>query len=115
MKNTIEYKGYVGSVEFSETDDRLFGKVQGIRSLILYEGSTVRELIADFHSSVDEYLDICKSEGMEPEKAFKGSFNVRFHDIDLHKRAAVYAYNHQTTLNRVMEASVTEYLANHSS
>ena len=29
MKNTIEYKGYIGSVEFSETDALFFGKVWG--------------------------------------------------------------------------------------
>ena len=30
MNNTMEYRGYVGSVEFSEADQLLFGKVQGI-------------------------------------------------------------------------------------
>ena len=34
MNNTIEYKGYIGSVEFSEEDNLFFGKVMGIRSLI---------------------------------------------------------------------------------
>ncbi len=34
MQNTMTYKGYVGSIEFSEEDCLLFGKVQGIRSLI---------------------------------------------------------------------------------
>ena len=33
MKNTMEYKGYIGSVEFSEGDGIFFGKVMGIRSL----------------------------------------------------------------------------------
>ena len=33
MNNTIQYKGYVGSVEFSEEDGIFFGKVMGIRSL----------------------------------------------------------------------------------
>ena len=33
MNNTIEYKGYIGSVEFSEEDNLFFGKVMGIRSL----------------------------------------------------------------------------------
>ena len=32
MKNIMEYKGYIGSVEFSEADGLFFGKVQGIRS-----------------------------------------------------------------------------------
>jgi ABC-2 type transport system ATP-binding protein len=35
----MEYKGYVGSVEFSENDGVFYGKVQGIRSLISYEGT----------------------------------------------------------------------------
>ena len=105
MNNTMEYKGYIGSVEFSETDKILFGKVQGIRSLISYEGTTVSELIADFHGAVDDYLAICDREGKIPEKAFKGSFNVRFKDPELHKKAAVYV-----SLNSVVEESVAEYL-----
>ena len=39
MNNTIQYRGYVGSVEFSEEDGTFYGKVLGIRSLISYEGS----------------------------------------------------------------------------
>ena len=42
MKNTLEYKGYVGSLEFSEEDSLLFGKVLGIRSLISYEGESAK-------------------------------------------------------------------------
>ena len=110
MNNTIEYKGYIGSVEFSETNQILFGKVQGIRSLISYEGTTVSELIEDFHGAVDDYLELCSEEGKTPEKAFKGSFNVRFKNPDLHKKAAVYAYNHNVSLNSVVEESVAEYL-----
>ena len=36
MNNTIQYKGYIGSVEFSEEDGLFYGKVMGIRSLISY-------------------------------------------------------------------------------
>ena len=44
MKNLIEYKGYLGSVEFSSEDEVFFGKIQGIRSLISYEGTTASDL-----------------------------------------------------------------------
>ena len=50
MKNLMEYKGYVGSVEFSAADELFFGKVQGIRALISYEGTTAAELVSDFHN-----------------------------------------------------------------
>ena len=69
MNNTMEYKGYVGSVEFSEADGVFFGKVQGIRSLISYEGETAEELIQDFHEAVDDYLVLCEEEGRMPEVA----------------------------------------------
>jgi len=56
MSSTMEYKGYVGSVEFSEADGIFFGKVKGLRVLLSYEGCTEAELEADFHASVDDYL-----------------------------------------------------------
>lgn len=59
MSNTMEYKGYLGSVEFSETDGVFFGKVLGIRALISYEGTTAKELVEDFYGAVDDYLALC--------------------------------------------------------
>ena len=56
MKNTMKYKDYLGSVEFSEEDGVFFGKVQGIRALISYEGTNAKELVSDFHSAVDDYF-----------------------------------------------------------
>ena len=61
MNNTIQYKGYVGSVEFSEEDSIFYGKVLGIRSLISYEGENAAELLNDFHDAVDDYLKYCKA------------------------------------------------------
>jgi len=79
LDNTIEYKGYIGSVEYSENDGLFFGKVLGIRSLISYEGNSSAELLKDFHNAVDEYLKICANEGVEPEVAHAspGSVSIR--------------------------------------
>lgn len=68
IKNIMEYKGYLGSVEFSEEDEMFFGRVLGIRSLISYEGDNAKDLISDFHAAVDEYLKLCEDEGKKPEK-----------------------------------------------
>ena len=67
MNNTIQYKGYVGSVDFSEDDSIFYGKVLGIRSLISYEGENVKEFIDDFYQAVDDYLAFCHSENIQPE------------------------------------------------
>ena len=41
MNNNMEYKGYLGSVEFSEEEAVFFGKIMNIRLLISYEGKNV--------------------------------------------------------------------------
>lgn len=110
MNNIMQYKGYVGSVEFSEADGILYGKVQGIRSLISYEGTTVRELVDDFHGAVDDYLALCAEEGTPPEVAYKGSFNVRFKKPENHRRAAIYAMTHGQSLNGFVETCVEKEL-----
>lgn len=109
MRNTMTYKGYIGSVEFSEEDGLFFGQVQGIKSLVSYEGTTVGGLVEDFHGAVDDYLALCEDEGREPEVAYKGSFNVRV-SPELHRAASVYAMNHQQTLNRFVNDAMREKL-----
>ena len=110
MNNIIKYKDYIGSVEFSEADGIFYGKVQGIKSLISYEGTTANELIADFHGAVDSYLESCKVNGDTPETAFKGSINIRFKDQEQHRRAAVYAISHNQSLNSFIVEAIDDKL-----
>lgn len=112
MKNTIEYKGYVGSIEFSQEDSLFFGKVMGIRSLISYEGTNAQELVTDFHDSIDSYLEMCKAEGKTPEKAYKGSFNIRI-SPELHKQAVICAISKQMTLNSFVETALRQMVGSH--
>ncbi len=79
MNNTMNYKGYIGSVEFSESDNVFFGKVMGIKALISYEGETAKELVNDFHGAVEDYLELCREEGKEPEKPTKAVLTFAFH------------------------------------
>ncbi|MBR6027511.1 MAG: type II toxin-antitoxin system HicB family antitoxin [Clostridia bacterium] len=110
MSSTMEYRHYVGSVEFSEADGLFYGQVLGIRSLISYEGATAAELVQDFHGAVDDYLAACAAEGSSPETAYKGSLNIRL-GAELHRQAAVYAINHRQSLNSLIEQAVREKLA----
>lgn len=102
MKNTMKYRDYVGSVEFSEAKECFFGNVLGIRKNISYEGEDVRSLIRNFHEAVDGYLADCSEAGTEPEKAYKGTFNVRVSE-NLHREAALYGLNNNMSLNSVVE------------
>ncbi len=102
MHNTMKYKTYIGSVEFSEAKECFFGNILGIRKNISYEGEDVRSLIRNFHEAVDDYLADCSEAGTEPEKAYKGTFNVRVSE-NLHREAALYGLNDNMSLNSVVE------------
>lgn len=99
MNNILEYKSYIGSVEFSSADKVFFGKVVGIKDLVTFEGESVKELENAFHEMVDDYLLTCKQLGKEPEKTYKGTFNVRL-SSDLHKKAALLANRRNLSLNQ---------------
>ena len=101
----LNYKGYVGSVEFSEIDEVFHGKVLGIRSLISFEGDSVKSLVKDFHESVDEYLEFCADNNIKPEQPFKGSFNIRI-GSELHRQAALFALARGLSLNTLVTNAI---------
>jgi Uncharacterized protein encoded in hypervariable junctions of pilus gene clusters len=105
MSNLMEYKGYYGTVEFSDTDNVLFGKVVGVNGLISYEGDGVQSLKADFEGAVDDYLEMCNENGIEPDKVYRGSFNVRV-SPELHRQLALYSAARGRTLNATVEEAI---------
>lgn len=107
--STLEHKGYDGSVDYSSEDHILHGKILGIRDSVSYEGEDVRTLEQNFMAAVDEYLAFCEAEGKQPEKPFKGTFNVRVKPR-LHKLAALRAIEENKKLNNVVEEALEEYL-----
>jgi len=61
MANTIEYKGYIGSIEYSSEEKCFFGKIEMIDDLVTFEATTALELKENFHAVVEEYLEMCNA------------------------------------------------------
>lgn len=99
MKDMMEYKGYLGSVHYDEKDALFYGKVEFIKALISYEAADAGKFRKAFEEAVDDYMDLCRQKGTEPEKPFKGSFNVRVLP-ELHRRAALAAERKGISLNK---------------
>jgi len=110
MKDMMEYKGYFGSVQYNDEDEVFYGKIAFVRSLVSYEGESVKELKQAFCESVDDYLELCEETGKKPELPFKGTFNVRT-GAELHRKAAIFAETHQTNLNTVVKDALEQYLS----
>lgn len=105
----LEYKEFIGSVEYSNKDDILFGKIIGISSLVSFEGDSIKSLREDFEGAVDDYLDICEANNVVPEKSYKGSFNIRISPV-LHKELALISSSRGVSLNNVVREALSVYV-----
>ncbi len=105
---TMKYKGYTGSVDYSEEDNCLYGQVLGMsRDNITYEGQDVNELRRDFEGAVDDYIARCKARGMEPRKPYSGNLNVRL-TPEIHSRIATLAQQTGTTINSYIRQTLAK-------
>ncbi len=105
--NTLKYKGYVGSVAYSEADKVFFGKIEGIDGLGNYEGESVSELTDAFQEAVEDYIVFCEEHNRKPEKSYTGTFNVRIAP-DTHRDIAHLAAEAGISINAFVRKALGE-------
>ena len=105
----MKYKGYIGKVEYDDENRVFTGNVINVKTVITFHGETVDELESEFKASVDDYLEWCKEDGVEPEKPYSGKFNVRL-TPQMHQEAALKAGKMGISLNRFVECAVEKEL-----
>ncbi|HRW98945.1 MAG TPA: type II toxin-antitoxin system HicB family antitoxin [Cyclobacteriaceae bacterium] len=110
MKNALTYRGYTGTVDFSNDDEIFFGKIIGINDLVTFEADTVQKLKRNFKDAVDDYIDTCAKLKKDPDKEYKGSFNVRVKP-SLHRKAAIKSASLNISLNQLVEKALEKEVA----
>lgn len=105
MSNLLEYKGYYGDTKVSIEDGVVYGKVLYINDLVTYEADLVTDIQCSFETAVDDYLRFCAEHNREPNKSFKGSFNVRI-TPELHKNADLEARKRKQSLNQFVSVAI---------
>jgi len=111
LSELMKYKGYYGSAHYSNEDKIFHGRLENIRSLVSYHATGVESLIQAFREAVEDYLDTCDREGIEPEIPFKGSFNVRL-TPEIHRDAAFQARSEGVSFNQFIKMTLEERLYN---
>jgi predicted HicB family RNase H-like nuclease len=97
--NTLEYKGYLGVIEFDDEAGIFHGEVINLRDVITFQGACVEELRQALKDSVEDYLAFCQERGEEPEKPFSGNLPLRI-DPGLHRKIFTRARQEGKSLNR---------------
>ena len=94
----MEYKGYIGKVEFDDEAGIFHGEVINTRDVITFQGESVEDLKHAFHDSIDDYLAFCKERGEDPDKPFSGQFVTRV-PPELHRQVNLAAILSGKSLN----------------
>ncbi len=109
MSNVLKYKGYAATIEYSTEDRLLVGRIHGLSDTLSFACESADEVEPQFHALIDDYLEMCKDIGKEPERQFSGSFNVRV-TPDLHKKAYYAAMDDGISLNEWINKAVEDEL-----
>ena len=112
MANTIEYNGYIGSIEYSNEDRCFSGKLEMIDDLVTFEATNADELEENFQNAVNEYIETCKELNSEPQKTYKGVFNVRIDPV-LHRRIYQEALKAGISLNAFVQKALNNQVEHH--
>ncbi|MFP3089995.1 type II toxin-antitoxin system HicB family antitoxin [Treponema sp. TIM-1] len=106
----MEYKGYLGTVEYDAEAKLFHGDIINTRDVITFQGTTAAEIEKAFKDSVEDYLAWCKEEGVEPEKPYSGKFNLRL-SPELHKEVAIKARKLKISINSFVEKAIIDEIA----
>lgn len=107
--DTLKYKDYEGTAELDMTRGVCRGKILFIDDLVTYESALPADLQREFEAAVDDYLETCSDLGREPQRPFRGQFNVRIAP-GLHRAAARRAVIDGVSLNEVVVRALDDYV-----
>ena len=79
----------------------------GLKDVITFQGTSVKELEEAFRGSVDDYLAWCKERGEVPEKSYSGKFNIRT-TPDTHAHLAIEAARRGISLNDLVNERLSQ-------
>ena len=96
---TMTYKDYAARVEFSDEDDCFVGHIAGIRDVVGFHATSVKELRAVFREAVDDYLATCENLGRRPQRPYSGKVMLRI-PPEIHALAAMKAEAVGKSLNQ---------------
>ena len=99
--NTMNYKGYVARIEYSDDDDCFIGHIAGINDVVGFHGDSVSELHAAFEEAVEDYLDSCRKIGRSPQKPYSGKILLRV-SPEIHAKVAMMAEVRGKSLNSLL-------------
>ena len=106
----IEYKGYIGVVDFDPEIDLFHGTVINTQDVITFYGASVTELREEMQKSLEVYFEVCKEQGKVPDKPFSGVLTIQT-TPELYSRIALNAARRQLEVDAYLQEVLEKVVA----
>jgi predicted HicB family RNase H-like nuclease len=103
----MEYKGYIGMVEYDDQAKLFHGDVINTKTVITFQGKSVDEIETAFCDSIDDYIAWCEEDGVAPEKPYSGKFSLQL-SPSLHREVAVMAKKLKLSVDSFVEKALID-------
>lgn len=98
MNNILSYKSFTAKIEYSADDEVFFGRLLGVKDIVTFHGTTVRELRTAMKETVEFYLEVERQTGESPKKRYSGKVMLRLPN-KLHEKIAESAASAGKSIN----------------
>lgn len=97
--NKLTYKNHTASINYSANDNCLYGKIDDIDDLVLFEARDVNEIVNQFHKVVDEQILEQSSPSMAEFNDWVVQYTTSSHRVGIpltaaERQLAACAWNH---------------------
>ncbi len=109
--NMMEIDGYKAKIEYDSELDQFRGEILGLNGSADFYGKSPANLRKEFKNSLKVFLDVCKEDGINPNKEYSGKFNLRI-PSRLHREIAARATATDKSINQwiseILKRSIKE-------
>ena len=105
----MDYKGYFADVEYDDSVKEFSGCTVNMSDVLSFAGKTVEELERAFRETVDAYLDWCKSDGVDPDRPYKGSISLRV-SPEVHRDLDIVAKRMGLSVNKLLQNTIADVI-----
>ncbi len=109
MRNTIEINSYKATVEYDPDIDMFRGSFININGGADFYAKDIDSLKHEGEVSLNEFLEMCEEDGVNPRKEFSGKLMVRI-DPDIHEAVTIAAASKNVSINTWIAESLKHEL-----
>ena len=105
----LEHKGYYAEVNVDIEYGILFGQSVGMKDGFTFQAKSVDDVVPAFHQAVEDYLEFCVADKVEPAKPFSGKIALRV-PPETHRAATSTAKEQGKSLNAWITSLISRSL-----